>query len=94
MAARLLPAILQAERLEGETIPTLRPIMNKNVKIEPVPLLAPKKLAAVNSAMQAWLERQAASGEFDSTWAGAAARFGGGLVNVDSSDEVEIVIFG
>jgi hypothetical protein len=68
--------------------------MNKNTKIEPVPLLAPKKLAAVNAAMQTWLERQAANGEFDSAWAGAAARFGGGLVNVDSTDEVEIVVFG
>ncbi len=68
--------------------------MNATTKTPVAPLIAPKKLAAVNAAMQTWLERQAANGEFESTWAGAAARFGGGLVNVDSSDEVEIVVFG
>lgn len=68
--------------------------MNANTKIDPAPVLAPKKVAAVTAAMQAWLERQAANGEFETGWTSAGARFGGGLVNVDSTEEFEIVMFG
>lgn len=68
--------------------------MNANTKIEPAPMLAPKKVAAVTAAMQTWLERQTANGEFDTGWISAGARFGGGLVNVDSTEEIEIVMFG
>ncbi len=68
--------------------------MNVNTRIEPLAVLAPKKVAAVNAAMQAWLERQAANGEFETGWTSAGARFGGGLVNVDSTEEIEIVMFG
>jgi len=68
--------------------------MNANTRIEPAPVLASKKVAAVNAAMQAWLKRQAANGEFETGWTSAGARFGGGLVNVDSSEEIEIVMFG
>lgn len=56
--------------------------------------LQPDDLSKVEATMAAWINEQKENGEFELAWAGAGNLIGGGLINVDSTEELEVIIFG
>jgi muconolactone delta-isomerase len=60
----------------------------------PKHLTPPELIPSLTDAMLAWVEQYTASGNLESTWSFAGQVGGGGIVNVDSAEELDAILIG
>lgn len=61
---------------------------------KPVYPIPPEAAPGLMDAMTAWVNQNTDSGKFEVTWAFAGKSGGGGIVNVDSLDELDAIMVG
>lgn len=56
--------------------------------------LPPEMVPALSDAMIAWVREHTASGKMETTWSFAGEPGGGGILNVDSPEELDAIMLG
>jgi hypothetical protein len=57
-------------------------------------VLSQEHISAVQAQVEEWLNEQVKTGGFESAWAGAGNIVGGSFPDVNSAEELAIVLFG
>ncbi|MCP4166829.1 MAG: hypothetical protein GY759_13190 [Chloroflexi bacterium] len=56
--------------------------------------LSTEELVDIQTMIASWLDQQSDNEEFEIAWAGAGNLIGGGLINLDSEEEFDVIIYG
>jgi len=60
----------------------------------PTHLTPPEMIPSLVDAMSAWVDQNTASGKLESAWSLAGQAGGGGILNVDSAEELDAIMVG
>ena len=60
----------------------------------PKHITPPEMIPSLVDAMSAWVDQHTASGKLESAWSVAGRVGGGGILNVDSADELDAIMVG